>query len=112
MLMTGRLLFHYHTGTMTRRSKTLESEVPAGSVEINVDDAASMDIKEGDAVKVSSRRGEIETTAHVTGDIQKGMIFMSFHFAESPVNRADEFRPRPYLENARAKILCGSGTQS
>jgi formate dehydrogenase major subunit len=85
-LMTGRLLFHYHTGTMTRRSKMLSDQVPSGSIEINSDDAASLGIKEGDMVSVSSRRGVIETAAHVTGDISKGMLYMSFHFSEAPVN--------------------------
>jgi formate dehydrogenase major subunit len=86
VLMTGRLLFHYHTGTMTRRSKMLSDQVPAGAVEINTEDAASLGIKEGDMVRISSRRGEIETAARVTDDIQKGMIYMSFHFSEAPVN--------------------------
>ena len=86
VLMTGRMLFHYHTGTMTRRSKTLSDQVPAGALEINSDDAASLDIKEGDMVRVSSRRGEVETAARVTGDIPKGMVYMSFHFSEAPVN--------------------------
>ncbi len=86
VLMTGRLLAHYHTGTMTRRSITLHEQVPGGFVEINIEDAASMGVKEGDRVKVRSRRGEIETKACVTEDIPKGMLFMTFHFAESPVN--------------------------
>ena len=86
VLMTGRLLSHYHTGTMTRRSKTLHDQVPGSFIEMNTKDAVSMNIAEGDRVKVRSRRGEIETEACVTDDIPKGMLFMTFHFKESAVN--------------------------
>lgn len=85
-LMTGRLLFHYHTGTQTRRSTRLHQETPAGYVEINTLDAARLGVKTGDPVRLKSRRGEVETNALVTPDIQKGVLNMSFHFKESPVN--------------------------
>jgi len=87
VLMTGRILFHYHTGTMTRRSPTLNAEVPAGYVEINPDDAAALGIQKGDSVRVKSRRGEVETVAFVTKDIPKGVVSMPFHFKECPANR-------------------------
>lgn len=85
-LMTGRLLYHYHTGTMTRRSPTLHREVPTGFVEINDQDAAEMGIKKGDVVRMRSRRGQIETLALVTKDVPKGVLNMTFHFKECPVN--------------------------
>ncbi|HYA85636.1 MAG TPA: formate dehydrogenase subunit alpha [Nitrospirota bacterium] len=87
VLMTGRILFHYLTGTMTRRSPTLNAEVPAGYVEINPDDAAALGIQKGDSVRVKSRRGEVETVAFVTKDIPKGVVSMPFHFKECPANR-------------------------
>jgi formate dehydrogenase major subunit len=85
-LMTGRILFHYHTGTMTRRSPTLDAEVPTGYVEISVEDGKELDIKTGDRVKLKSRRGEAETNARVTSDLPKGVLYMSFHFNEGPAN--------------------------
>jgi formate dehydrogenase major subunit len=85
-LMTGRILFHYHTGTMTRRSPTLDHEVPTGYVEISVEDANELGIKNHDRVKLRSRRGEVETMARVTRDMPKGVLNMSFHFTEGPAN--------------------------
>ena len=91
VLMTGRILFHYHTGTMTRRSPALNAEVPTGYVEINPVDAAAIgiSIQRGDSVRVrvKSRRGEVETIALVTNDIPKGVVSMPFHFKECPANR-------------------------
>ena len=84
--MTGRLLYHYHTGTMTRRSKMLNAESPKGYVEMNTADAAALSIRAGDMVRLKSRRGAVETPARVTDDIPKGMLYMTFHFKESPVN--------------------------
>jgi len=85
-LMTGRILFHYHTGTMTRRSPTLDHEVPTGYVEISVEDANELGIENHDRVKLRSRRGEVETLARVTSDMPKGVLNMSFHFTEAPAN--------------------------
>jgi formate dehydrogenase major subunit len=85
-LMTGRILFHYHTGTMTRRSPTLDAEVPTGYVEISVEDAKELGIQSHDRVKLRSRRGETETLARVTSDMPKGTLYMSFHFTEGPAN--------------------------
>jgi formate dehydrogenase alpha subunit len=85
-LTTGRLLQHYHTGSMTRRSKVLHGIVPSGYVEINTVDAAKLNIKNGETVKVSSLRGNINITAKVTEKIKKGVVFIPFHFAESAAN--------------------------
>ncbi len=87
ILTTGRLLFHWHTGSMTRRSTTLDKEVPTGFVEINAEDAKDLNIIDGETVKVSTRRGDVEITAKVTKDIKKGIIFIPFHFAECPANK-------------------------
>ena len=85
-LTTGRILFHWHTGSMTRRSATLDREVPTGYVEINTEDAAEMGIKNKEMVRVKTRRGEIEIAARVTPDIMKGIIFVPFHFVECAAN--------------------------
>jgi len=86
VLTTGRLLFQYHTGTMTRRSPTLVREVNKAFVEVNPEDASDLGIRNGDKVKVSSRRGSVEVEAKVTDRIRKGVIFMPFHFAEAAAN--------------------------
>lgn len=87
VLTTGRILFHYHTGSMTRRSPALNNEVRTGYVEINSLDARRMGIKMDDMVRVTSRRGEIEVLAKVTDAIVKGIVFIPFHFAECAANR-------------------------
>jgi formate dehydrogenase major subunit len=85
-LTTGRLLQHYHTGSMTRRSKVLDGLVSSGMVEISTTDARKLKIKNGEKVKVTSRRGSIEISALVTDKIMKGIVFIPFHFVESAAN--------------------------
>jgi formate dehydrogenase alpha subunit len=85
-LMTGRLAFHYHTGTMTRSSPTLDREVSKAYVELNPSDAGAIGVRSGDRVRVSSRRGEIVLDADVTDRVKPGEVFIPFHFAEAPVN--------------------------
>ena len=85
-LTTGRIMFHFHTGTMTRRTALLNREVPTGYVEINPGDARALDIADGKQVSVRSRRGAIEIKARVTERVPKGVIFIPFHFAECAAN--------------------------
>jgi formate dehydrogenase alpha subunit len=86
ILTTGRCIWQWHTGTMTRRSEDLEREVPTGWVELNPEDAAALGIQNGEMVKAKSRRGEIEITAMVTPDIKKGVVFIPFHYVECAAN--------------------------
>ncbi len=83
---TGRVFAHYHTGTMTRNSPTLDQEIGEGFVEISRDDALRLQIEDGDLVTVTSRRGSVNTRAQVTGRIEPGSLFMPFHFIESCAN--------------------------
>ena len=85
-LTTGRAHVHYHTGTMTRNSPTLEAQMPEGFVEIHPSDAEAMGIAEDDQVNVASRRGEVTAKAMLTDRVMPGMVFMPFHFAESSAN--------------------------
>lgn len=87
ILTTGRLLQHYHTGSMTRRSKVLNNLKPYAEIEINVTDAEKLKIENGEVVKVSSKRGSIEVKAKVTTKIPKGIVFIPFHFVESAANQ-------------------------
>jgi formate dehydrogenase alpha subunit len=83
---TGRILFQFHTGTLSRRSEGLEEIAPPGNIEINPVDAAKLGLAEGEPVRVASRRGEIEAQAFITPRVREGMVFMPFHYHESPAN--------------------------
>ncbi len=87
LLMTGRMLYHFHTGTMSRRSPAIDQYEPDAYVEINLADAKRLGIEDGERVRVTSRRGEVETYARVGERVQEGQLFMPFHYAESPANR-------------------------
>lgn len=86
ILTTGRVLFHWHTGTMTRRSPTLTAQLNEGYVEMNPGDTEELEIADGEEVKVKSRRGEITIKAQLTERTPKGVVFIPFHFAESAAN--------------------------
>ncbi len=86
LLTTGRSLFHYHTGSMTRRVKGLNEFKGEELLEINPADAEELGIGDGDCVKIISRRGQVTARAGVTGVSPPGLVFMTFHFAESPTN--------------------------
>ena len=109
ILTTGRNLFHYHTGTMTRRSPMLERLSPEPYVEVNNSDAKAHGISEDDRVSVSTRRGTITLKARVTDRIIPGSIFIPFHYAEAPANRLtnaalDPIANIPELKVCAAKI--------
>ncbi len=86
MLTTGRSLYHFHTGTMTRKVTGLNAIEPEGIVEINPADAASLKIADGEKVRIISRRGKVVAKARVTDDSPPKVVFMAFHFAESAAN--------------------------
>ncbi len=86
VLTTGRMLTQYHTGTMSRRSKGLNSLSTPGTVDINPGDASELDIHMGDEVSVSSRRGTVTAKANVTDAVPPGVLFSTFHFLETPIN--------------------------
>ncbi len=85
-LSTGRVYWHWHTGTMTRRTSTLEREAPSAYVEIHPRDAERLRLKPGEMVKVSSRRGEIEISVRITKKVKEGSVFIPFHFREAAAN--------------------------
>jgi formate dehydrogenase alpha subunit len=86
VLTTGRLLEHWHTGTMTRRCEVLDDLVPHGTLELNPQDAESLGVKMGERVAVRSRRGRIEVPAELTEKVPRGTVFLAFHFREHPAN--------------------------
>ncbi len=87
ILTTGRVLYHYHTTSMTRRSAGLTAIYPAPLVEINPDDAARLGIADGQRVRLSSRRGSVEAEALVSPRTDPGVVFMAWHFAEAAANK-------------------------
>jgi len=86
ILSTGRVLFHWHGGTMSRRSPGLDSLAPQAEVEIHPEDADRLGLRDGQRVKVSSRRGEVVATAVLTRRSPPGTVFMNFHFREAAAN--------------------------
>ena len=87
-LCTGRVLEHWHSGTMTRRVPELHKAFPEALCEIHPDDAKEMGIKTGDMVKVISRRGEVKVKATTTGrgNPPKGLIYVPFFAEETLIN--------------------------
>ena len=87
VLSTGRILQHFHTGSMSRRSAVLDELVSVGVVEIHPTDAERLGAVEGDRLRISSRRGRIEIDARVSERVAPGTVFLAFHYREAPANR-------------------------
>jgi formate dehydrogenase alpha subunit len=103
-LTTGRYLYQYHTGTMTRRVKGLEETAPIGWAEVNPADAEKYKISDGALVTVATRRGKIKTKAKVSEVSPPGTIFLSFHYAEAPANRLTNPALDPIAKIAELKV--------
>jgi formate dehydrogenase alpha subunit len=86
-LTTGRVLYHYHTGTMTMKSAGLNERVPECFVEISPKDAALYDLTDGAEVEIASRRGKITAKIQVSPKAVNGTVFIPFHFAQAAANR-------------------------
>lgn len=84
-LTTGRILQHFHTGTMSRKSQGLNN-IAGPHVMISVEDAERIGVTNSEMVKVTTRRGTITTKAFITKRIPKGTAFVPFHFWEAPAN--------------------------
>ena len=120
ILTTGRVLYHYHSGTMTRRSGPLAWREPRGYVEVNGADAAAVGVADNHAVVIKSRRGSVRTRLKISEEVPPGTIFLAFHWREAPANRlTHDFALDPIakipeykisavrLENPRAKRVKG-----
>ncbi|MEZ9997498.1 formate dehydrogenase subunit alpha [Vibrio lentus] len=103
VLTTGRVLEQFHTGTMTRKTKGLDNLAGPRAM-ISVYDAEALGISNGQMLKVSTRRGEIEIAAFVTKRMQKGVVFIPFHFVESPVNRLTTTATDPHAKIPEFKV--------
>ena len=98
VLSTGRVLYHWHGGTMTRVS-ALDAAWPEPTLELHPADAARLGLSTGDWVEVASRRGGITCRVLVTGRSPAGTVFIPFHFVEAAANVLTDNRLDP-----RAKI--------
>ncbi|UCC73596.1 MAG: formate dehydrogenase subunit alpha [Gemmatimonadota bacterium] len=87
ILNTGRLLEHWHTGTMTRRSKALDAIEPEAICQMNPDDLTELGVEPGSYVTLSTRRGSITLKARATPGVARGNVFVPFHFREASANR-------------------------
>ncbi len=86
-LTTGRVLYHYHTGTMTRRTEGLNERAPESFAEISAEDAKKFGVADESMINVASRRGEIKVRAKISDMVDSGTIFIPFHYAEAAANR-------------------------
>jgi formate dehydrogenase alpha subunit len=95
VLNTGRVLYQYHSTTMSRRSPPLVAYANETYVLMNASDAARLGLADGETVRVSSRRGGIAAPLRVGTEVAEGELFMPFHYPEAPVNRLtrDELDP-------------------
>jgi predicted molibdopterin-dependent oxidoreductase YjgC len=86
VLTTGRVLEHFHTGTMSRRSRVLETLEPHGHIDMNQKDAEAVGVHADEFLQVSSPRGEITVRVRIDNTVPQGTAFMAFHWREAPAN--------------------------
>jgi len=86
-LTTGRLLFQYHTGTMTMKTGGLNEIAPECFVELSPEDAQRFAIQDGALVGIASRRGRIQARVKISPKAVRGTVFLPFHYAQAAANR-------------------------
>ena len=104
ILTTGRVLYQYHTGTMTRRSEVLENSAPSAYVEMNPADAESLKLIDNEMVRAASRRGTIELAVRITDRVDKGLVFIPFHYKEASANLLTNDALDPHCKIPEAKV--------
>ena len=105
ILTTGRVLYHYHSGTMTRRSGSLSWAEPRGFVEIHPTDAEAVGVNDRQAVVIESRRGTVRTSTRISENVPQGTIFLAFHWREAPANMlTQDFKLDPVAKIPEYKV--------
>ncbi|MGM0408345.1 MAG: formate dehydrogenase subunit alpha [Bacteroidota bacterium] len=104
IMNSGRILYHYHTSTMSRKNKALTDFANESYVLMNPGDVVKFDLKDGQKVKVTSKQGELETTLQASGQVAEGELFMPWHYSESPVNRLTRSDLDPFSKIAAYKL--------
>jgi formate dehydrogenase major subunit/formate dehydrogenase alpha subunit len=103
-LATGRVLYHYNAGTQTRRDSGTMAKVGECQIEVHEEDAARLGVKEGDMVKIVSRRGGIKAKVWLSGRVQKGNVWMPLHFVEAAINKLTIDAGDPLAGTAEYKV--------
>ncbi|MDH4350177.1 MAG: formate dehydrogenase subunit alpha [Gemmatimonadota bacterium] len=101
---TGRQLYHWHTGTMTRRSKGLDAREPVPTVEVNPDDAAELGVGDGDPVRITSRRNSLLISVRISDRVARKQVFVPFHFREAAANLLTNPVLEPHAKMASLKV--------
>ena len=104
VLTTGRSLYHFHTGSMTRRVPGLSQIVPEAAIEVNPSDAARYSLEDGETVRVVSRRGAAETKVLCTERTPPGVVFMTFHHVEVLTNALTNAALDPVAKAPELKV--------
>jgi len=104
VMNTGRQLYHWHTGTMTRRASGLDSREPTAIVEIHPADAALLGVAEGELVRLTSRRNSMVTACRISDRVARGQVFVPFHFREAAANLLTNPILDPYAKMAELKV--------
>lgn len=104
IMNSGRILYHYHTATMSRKNKSLTDFINESYVLMNPGDTVKFGFNDGEKVKVTSKQGELETTLRASNEVAEGELFMPWHFSESPVNRLTRSDLDPFSKIAAFKL--------
>jgi len=103
VMNTGRQLYHWHTGTMTRRASGLDRREPTAVVEIHPGDARALGLEDGDLVRLTSRRNSMVTSCRISERVARGQVFVPFHFREAAANLLTNPVLDPYAKMAELK---------
>jgi formate dehydrogenase major subunit len=104
ILNTGRQMYHWHTGTMTRRSFALDARESTPTVELNPADAVALGVQDGDTIAISSRRGRITIAARISGRVARHQVFVPMHYREAAVNLLTNPALDPYAGIPEFKV--------
>jgi predicted molibdopterin-dependent oxidoreductase YjgC len=86
LLSTGRTLYHYNVGNMTRKTEAIDQKQHENFVEVHAEDAGQIGVRDGEMIRVSTRRGALTVRAAVGEKVRPGALWMPFHFVETPTN--------------------------
>ncbi|HEX6940512.1 MAG TPA: formate dehydrogenase subunit alpha [Longimicrobiales bacterium] len=112
VLITGRLLEHWHTGAMTRRAEVLDTIEPVPTASLHPEEAARLGLAPGDVVTVESRRGRIAALVRSDPAVPRGAVFVPFCYAEAPANQLtnpalDPFGKIPEFKYCAVRVTPG-----
>jgi formate dehydrogenase major subunit len=104
VMNTGRQLYHWHTGTMTRRSQGLDAREPTAIVEVHPDDAHELGVTDGDLVRITSRRNHMLIAVRISDRVARHQVFVPFHFREAAANLLTNPVLEPHAKMASLKV--------